>query len=145
MKEIEDYIVVSDNYKCYLSEKIIDKSFENLAELDDDFMMTYLAENTVDANDILTKSIEYIRRLQLTPVIFGSAKLKMGIELLLNRIVDLHSFECNDDLPSSARVFKVEYDAKHGRLAYLRLFSGNIKNKESIWSQYLEKEITSLI
>jgi ribosomal protection tetracycline resistance protein len=46
-----------------------------------------------------------------------------------------------DDKAPAAKIFKVEYDPKLGRLAHFRLYSGALKSKDTIQSQQLEKEV----
>ncbi|MGB1031590.1 MAG: hypothetical protein ACPGWM_03190, partial [Flavobacteriales bacterium] len=75
-------------------------------------------------------------------VLFGSAKMNLGIEELLDTVV-LYGKNYTDQLiqEASAKVFKIEFDAKMGALAHVRMYSGALKNKDSVWSEQLQKEI----
>ena len=125
----------------YISEPILEKSFENLAELDEAFLEDYLEGNVSDFKAILKKGKAQIKTQNLVGLLFGSAKMDLGIEALLNTISTLYQFPKSTENVSSAKVFKVEYDAKLGRLAHVRLYSGYLKNKNTIWSQNLGKEL----
>jgi ribosomal protection tetracycline resistance protein len=124
----------------YLETPIIEKSFENLAELDEAFLMDYLEENTSDLQAIFEKANLQIQAQKLVGVLFGSAKMDLGIEPLLNSISTLFPAKSIAPTQPSAKVFKVEYDPKLGRLAHVRLYGGDLKNKDTIWSQQLEKD-----
>ena len=97
--------------------------------------------NTNDLASIFSIAAQQIQAQQLVGLYFGSAKLDLGIHALLD---GLATFFIPKTLPRpepSAKVFKVEYDPKLGRLAYARLYSGQLQNKDTIWSQQLEKEL----
>lgn len=133
-------VVEFANIKPYLSTPIIEKSLENLAELDEEFLENYLEGNTNDLVGILNKAKAQIQDQKLIGFFFGSAKMDLGIEALLAGITTLFKpINITQNIPS-AKVFKVEYNAKLGRLAYARLYSGSLKNKDTIWSQHLQKD-----
>ena len=132
-----DFLAMQD----YISEPIIEKSFENLAEFDEAFLEDYLEGNTNDLVAILEKGKAQIQTRNLVGLLFGSAKMDLGIETLLETITTLFKAKKIEQNTASAKVFKVEYDKKLGRLAHARLYSGNLKNKDTIWSQNLEKEL----
>jgi ribosomal protection tetracycline resistance protein len=134
-------VIDFENVQEYISEPILEKSFENLAELDEAFLVDYLEGNVSDLMAILKKAKEQIQARKLIGLLFGSAKMDMGIGALLDTISTLYKAkEPTEDTPS-AKVFKVEYDAKLGRLAHVRLYSGQLRNKDTIWSQNLRKEL----
>ena len=135
--KVIDFLAMQD----YISEPIIEKSFENLAEFDEAFLEDYLEGNTNDLAAVLEKGKAQIQAQNLVGLLFGSAKMDLGIETLLETITTLFKAKKIEQKTASAKVFKVEYDKKLGRLAHARLYSGNLKNKDTIWSQNLEKEL----
>ncbi len=125
----------------YLTKSVLEKSFENLAELDDSFLEDYLEGNTNDLAAVFEKAKPQIKAQKLIGILFGSAKMDLGIDALLDTMTTLFvPEEITEDVPS-AKVFKVEYDAKLGRLAHARLYSGHLQSKDVIWSQHLEKDL----
>jgi ribosomal protection tetracycline resistance protein len=114
---------------------------ENLAEHDEAFLEQYLEGDTTDLESILEKGIQNIKSGKLYGALFTSAKLGLGIESLLNSISNLFSKEINYHSNPSAKVFKVSFDKKKGRLAYIKSFGDTIKTKDLIHSQNLDKEI----
>ena len=125
----------------YLSSAIMEKSLENLAEFDDDFLEEYLDGDINDLQKVLKKAHLQVQTQNLVGLLFGSAKLDLGIDMILNKVATLFNANSNIFNTPSAKVFKVEYDEKMGRLAHIKLYGSIIKTKDVIWSQYLQKDI----
>ncbi len=134
-------IIDFSNLIAYQSSYIIEKSMENLAEVDESFFADYLEGNTSDLIDILSKSKLAIGRRELTPVLFGSAKMHIGIDGLLDEIIGGDRLGEAKSENLNARVFKVEYDLKLGRLAHVRVFSGSFETKDIILSSGTYNEV----
>lgn len=125
----------------YLSHPVIEKSFENLTDYDDTFLEAFLNDTLPELKTIQQKAIRQITSQKLVPLLFGSGKLDMGITTLLDTITSVFKTNTPNITSNSAKAFKVEYNSRYGRLAHVKLYSGYIKNKDSIWSQQLEKDI----
>lgn len=125
----------------YWDAPILEKSFENLAELDEAFLEDFLEGNVGDLGAVLRKAKLQMEAQKLVGVLFGSAKMDLGIEAVLDTIATLFEAKKTRQNGFSAKVFKVEYDAKLGRLAHLRLYGGSLKSKDVVWSQNLQKEL----
>ncbi len=124
------------------------KLVEALADLDDDFAVTFLESEEIGADKIR----EVVRRLVLasvaTPVLCGSAFKNTGVQPLLDAIVDylpspLEAQETlavdvvsgaqtavlvDDDTQPTALVFKILTDPHVGQLTFLRLYSGTVSS-----------------
>ena len=125
----------------YFNSPIVEKSFENLAELDEAFLEDFFDGNLSDLAAIFEKAKAQIQAQKLVALLFGSAKMDLGIEPLLNVITAFYKPKTiAQDVPS-AKVFKVEYEVKLGRLSHIRLYGGTLKSKDVIWSQNLQKEV----
>jgi len=118
-----------------------------LAEHDDIMMISYIEGHEVEPDEIK----QSLRRITLNnkgvPVMCGSALKNMGIQPLMDAIVDYlpsplevppvegtntrtgerTSREASDDAPFSALAFKVVTDPFVGRLVYFRVYSGKVK------------------
>jgi ribosomal protection tetracycline resistance protein len=129
------------NCSNHLHSKILDKSLENLAECDESFLEQYLEGETSDLPQILAKGKHQIKTGSLYGAVFGSAKLGLGIEELLNSISALIPQSESDFSTPVAKVFKVMFDEKKGRLAYIKSYGGTLKSKDVIRSQQLDKDI----
>jgi elongation factor G len=132
----------------------------NLAELDEQIMLLYLNGQDVSASQIKAA----IRRLTISncivPVLCGSALRDIGIQSLLDAIVDYlpspldippisatdpKSGEkilrlASDDEPFSALAFKTVFDPFMGRLVYLRVYSGKVKVGAQVLNSSIDKK-----
>ncbi|WKV13218.1 TetM/TetW/TetO/TetS family tetracycline resistance ribosomal protection protein [Marivirga harenae] len=120
---------------------ILDSSLENLAECDEAFLEKYLEANTGEMSTILAQAIPHIHNGSLYPVLFGSAKLGLGIEALLDQVEKLIPPPSHYFSTPAGKVFKVEFHEKLGRLAYIKSYGSLLKTKDSIPSQELGKDI----
>lgn len=125
----------------FLIKPVLEKSFENLAELDEAFLEDYLEGKIDDLFVVFKKAQKQIQAQKLNGLLYGSAKMDLGIKALLNQITTLFETNISTKKEPSAKIFKVEYDAKLGRLAHAKLFSGILKSKDIIWSQLMNKEV----
>lgn len=126
---------------AHLNSIILDKSMENLAEYDEAFLMDYLEGEVSDLRSVLEKGKENIKKGLLCGLVFGSAKLGLGIEDLLNSISSLIPEPKSYFSEPSAKVFKVMFHEKKGRLAYIKSYGAVLKSKNVIRSQELDKDI----
>lgn len=125
---------------AYLSNAILDSSLANLAETDDKLLEAYLDGNMGDLNSVLKQARAQIRERSLTPVVFGSAKLHLGISELLDALLLLP--KANEAInETAARVFKTSFEAKLGRLAHIRSYGTPIRAKDSIWLERQQQEV----
>jgi ribosomal protection tetracycline resistance protein len=71
------------------------------------------------------------KRGQVYPVYFGSAITGAGIEPLVAGIADLLPAATGDaEGPVSARIFKIERGSNSEKIAYVRMFSGTVRNRD---------------
>jgi ribosomal protection tetracycline resistance protein len=71
------------------------------------------------------------KRGHVHPVFFGSAITGAGIEALMAGIADLLPAATGDpDGPVSGRIFKIERGANAEKIAYVRMFTGTIRNRD---------------
>lgn len=114
---------------------------ELLAENNDEILELFLSGEKIEDGLIQKAYSEQISKAQVFPVLFVSAKVGLGIELLLDRLVEyceLWKAESGEDL--EAIVFKISQDAQLGKLAHIRLFSGKITKKQLVYNQRLGEE-----
>ncbi|MDB4286147.1 TetM/TetW/TetO/TetS family tetracycline resistance ribosomal protection protein [bacterium] len=125
----------------HMDATILDKSMENLAECDETFLADYLEGETSDLRKIIEKGKKNIKTGSLYGSLFGSAKLGLGIEELLNSISTLIPQSKSYFSTAAAKVFNVMFHEKKGRLAYIKSYGGVLKSKDVIRSQQLDKDI----
>lgn len=133
---------------------------ETIADGHDDILMLYLEGEDIP-QDVLIEAIkEATLSRRVTPVLCGSAFKNMGVQMLLDAVVDFlpsplerplitgHSNKGeelhrkpDDQEPFCGLVFKVMSDPYVGRLAYLRVYSGVIKTGGSILNVSQNKKV----
>jgi len=106
---------------------------ELLADFDDDIAEAYLAGSLPDTDVLHRKFREMIADASLTPVLCGSAVMGIGCAEMLGFITNFMP-----DAPRRAQdtlsgvIFKIDHDSVMGKTAYVRLFGGDLKNRDSI-------------
>jgi len=127
---------------------------EELADLDDDFALRYLEGEKIKADDIK----QQVRRATLlllgTPILCGAAFRNIGVQPLLDAVVNFLPspvevrrivarkldkdesvvVEISDQSQPTALVFKILTDPHVGQLAYLRLYSGVVESGMQLYN-----------
>lgn len=115
---------------------------ENLAEFDEAIMEKYLEEQELTNDEIKGAINANTTPEKIVPVFCGIAKNGIGMEELLNGVINfLPPATVNDQAPLSALVFKIEHHKTDGRLAHIRIFEGLLNSKDSVYFPSHEKEI----
>lgn len=122
---------------------------EIVAEGKDELMEEFFDKGTLSEEHMVAGLKEAIAADKLFPVLCGSALLNIGADLLLNFIVDFFPSPAgrsvtahangqeitrvvSDDDPAAAFVWKTLADPFAGRVSYLKVFSGVIKNDDHL-------------
>ena len=134
-------LVEFTNCENYIDSIILDNSMENLAECDEKFLEQYIDGEITNLEQVLEKGKHHIRSGTLYPALFGSAKLGLGITDLLDSISSLVPIQKSYYASVAAKVFKVQFDDKKGRLAYIISYGRLLKSKDLIHSQDLDKDV----
>jgi elongation factor G len=127
---------------------------EQVAELDDELIEKFLEEQEITKDDIKRVLRKATIEGSATPVLCGSALKNKGVQVLLDAVIDYLpspldieavkgtspkndeaiTRETNDAEPLSALVFKIVTDPYVGRLAYIRVYSGILKQGEMAYN-----------
>lgn len=132
---------------------------EYVAELDEDLLESYMENTDVSEKDLL----EAIRRTtisgKLVPVLCGSSLKNKGVQPLLDSVIEYLPSpidvpavtgispkseekvlrEASDFEPLSGLVFKMVTDKFVGKLAFLRIYSGQLKKGQNIYNPRTRK------
>ncbi|MBB5852316.1 GTP-binding protein [Amycolatopsis umgeniensis] len=106
---------------------------EQLAEHSDDFLAAYL-EDRVTAADYRAEVVRQTRLGVVSPVFFGSARSGEGIAELTSGIREFLA-GAGKPVPDDrlrAAVFKIERGRAHEKIAYVRVFSGEIGARDHV-------------
>lgn len=124
---------------------------EFVADADDAFALKYLEESVTERQAWLSVTQLFLKG-EAMPVFCGSAQLGMGVSQLLSFVAEtadnsrgeaaLGGAVQNADEPIlSGIVYKVTHDKSMGKIAHLRLFSGEVKSRGEITvSSFPEKQ-----
>ena len=125
---------------------------EALAEVDEELMELYLAEEEITLEQLKAGIRRVTLAGQLVPVLCGTALKNKGVQKLIDAIVDylpspedrpaiegvrsidgpIERREPNDDEPFCALAFKILADPFSGRLAFLRVYSGRLEAGKTV-------------
>lgn len=132
---------------------------EKLADFDEGIMEKYLDEQEISPGEIRKALRDAVLALQLVPVLCGSAFKNKGIQPLLNAVtwylpspVDVPQVEGEDKngapfvrkLERSEKfcglIFKLQSDPFIGNLAFIRVYSGELKIGEKVYNPLKRKK-----
>jgi translation elongation factor EF-G len=120
---------------------------EAVSEQDEALLMQYLEDGEVPVRRLRDSLVKQIHECQLYPVHYGSAIEGTGMKELLNGVVSLLPSPAGEaDGPLSGIIFRLERDKTMGKVAYVRLYSGTLKNRDSVLNRTknLEEKISQI-
>ena len=121
---------------------------EKTADFDEDLMLNFLEDREISVKSIKSALRKGVLKLEIFPVLVGSALKHKGIHPLLDAVLDylpspldippvkgvdpkdeetILERKPSEDQPLSALAFKVVTDQHVGRLVYLRVYSGKLE------------------
>ncbi len=126
---------------------------EALAEVDENILERYLADEPVAVPEIRAALRQGTIDLKLVPVLLGSAFKNKGVQPLLDAVVDylpspvdippvkgltpkgeVVERPAEDGAPLAALAFKLWFDPYVGHLTFLRIYSGVLNSGSSVWN-----------
>ncbi|WP_138753866.1 GTP-binding protein [Paenibacillus sinopodophylli] len=120
---------------------------ETVAERDESLLFHYLDSGSLPREELRKRLPVLAQSGELFPVLFGASNRGIGIEPLMQAMVTLLPAPLAiADGPLSGVVFRIERDSAMGKIAYVRLYSGMIRNRDSIpnVTQQIEEKITQI-
>ena len=141
------------------AERWRDTMLERLAEHDEQIMISYLEGHEVGPDEIRKAVRRGAIANEFTPIFCGAALKNMGVQRLLDGIVDYLPSPVDvppitgrrpdgvdvarppaDDAPLAALTFKIVTDPYVGRLAYTRVYSGVLRTGDSVTNTSRHKQ-----
>lgn len=129
------------------AQSALDACHAILAEHDEALFASYVEGHSPDVALLQNCLQQQTHAAQAVPVLFGASLKGIGIPELMDAIVTyLPAPKGSLDDPLAGVIFKLERDKSHGRVAYVRLFSGQIKNRDSVRNktQGLEEKVNQI-
>ena len=133
---------------------------EQIAELDDEVLEKYLEGETLTLEDLKKALRKGVLESKVNPVFCGTSLRNKGVQVVLDAVVDYlpspldipavkaHRLSDGSEVmrhadntePLSALVFKIVTDPYMGRLAYIRIYSGKIKQGTQVLNSSKDKK-----
>ena len=137
-----------------LAQEYREKLMEAISDCDDKVMEKYLAGKEVSAEEIITAIRKGALDLKITPIHCGAAFKNKGVQQLLDAVVRYLPSPCDvppvqginpnsqeeivrkpeDSEPLSALAFKIMTDPFVGQLAFVRVYSGELKSGSYVYN-----------
>ncbi len=132
----DDMKDIVENYRVQLTEAAV--------ENDDALMMKYLDGEAISADELRAAVCAGVRNNALIPVLAGSAAKNIGVQLLLDTIIEMtpsasDTIQAMKELNhtgSAAFIFKTFEDPQRGRISAIRVFKGTLKPDLHLWNPH---------
>jgi ribosomal protection tetracycline resistance protein len=117
---------------------------ETVVEFDDALFDSYLNGEVLKFSSLDMVLRNAIYKAEIYPVLYGSAKLALGIEFVLDAILDYLPRPTIIGNELQGIVFKTYHLKGEGKVSAIRLFSGELKSRANLWnaSKSLEDKIS---
>jgi len=122
-------------------------SVEKIANVDDSILGLFLEEKEIPENLLQDALKKRIAKVEFFPLLFGSAKLQLGINHLLEIILEhLPPPIITENEQVSALIYSLTHQDKIGKTAFVRMFQGQLKVRDLVQnhSKGIEEKITQL-
>ncbi len=142
---------IPENYR-EAAETMRAEMIEKIVEIDDYLTEKYLMEEEITADELLGALRAGTLANTIQPVLCGSALKNKGVQMLLDRVIDLlpspldvppvkgtHPYSdeplerhADNSEPLAALIFKIVTDPYVGRLAFVRVYSGVLRSGSTL-------------
>jgi len=114
---------------------------ESVVENDDDLLNRFLEGESCGFEELDNALATGTSHCQHYPVLLGVAKNSIGVKPLLDAIIRyLPAAETDENAPLSGVVFRIDHTEKLGRVAAVRLFSGQISTRDPVQNSTRDAE-----
>ncbi|WP_379154910.1 GTP-binding protein [Paenibacillus sp. sgz5001063] len=120
---------------------------EALAERDEELLEVYMSGAPLDMTAWKKQLIAKTTSGKLFPLVYGVAAKGLGITQLLDAMTDYFPRAGgNPELPVSGIVYNIQRDKSMGRMAFVRLYQGTIRNRDTVmnYSQDVQGKVTQI-
>ncbi|WP_213619577.1 translation factor GTPase family protein [Paenibacillus sp. J22TS3] len=120
---------------------------ESIAEADEQLLERYLDGESVSLSEWKRQAQRLSRNGEVYPVLFGASNKGIGIPGLMDAITDYLPGPGGDpEAPPSGVVFKIEQGKSAGKMAFVRLYEGTIRNRDVIRNvtRQVEEKVTQI-
>ena len=119
----------------------------SIVDQDEDLMRRYIEGEHIPEIELQQRFQSLTQSGQLFPICFGSSHKDIGVRELLDTIVEyLPSPKGDDEATLAGIIFKIERDNTMGRIAYVRLYQGSLRNRDLVHNvtQDIHEKVTQI-
>ncbi|AZN38680.1 GTP-binding protein [Paenibacillus albus] len=120
---------------------------ETVAEQDETLLEAYLDGQSISGEQLEAALVDGAHRCRLFPVLFGASGRGIGVEALLDAVVEyLPGPGGSEESAVSGVIFKMERDPVMGKIAYVRLYDGVLRNRDVVlnYSRDVQDKVTQI-
>ncbi|MEK8211774.1 translation factor GTPase family protein [Paenibacillus sp. FSL L8-0463] len=143
----QEYTGASDLWQAGADAAARTELLEALAERDERLLELYMSGGSPDLA-VWKKHLQAEAASgRMFPLVYGVAAKGLGITELLDAMTDYFPRAGGDaELPVSGIVYNIQRDKSMGRMAFVRLYDGTIRNRDTVknYSQNVESKVTQI-
>jgi len=120
---------------------------ESLAERDEELLERYMSGEAPGLEEWKRHLAEGTASARLFPLVYGAASKGIGVTELLDAMLQYLPRAGGDaEKPVSGIVYNIQRDKNMGRMAFVRLYEGTIRNRETVlnYSQDSQGKVTQI-
>ena len=121
--------------------EVKEQSIEHILDVDEALFERFMNSETISDTDYLNSAKTLTAENKITPIYTGIAKNNIGVTELLDGIIEFCPTSMATELKTlSAYVFKLEHHKVFGVMAHVKVFSGELTSKSTIFNHTHELE-----
>ncbi|UQZ35185.1 GTP-binding protein [Paenibacillus sp. PK3_47] len=143
----QDYTGAADLWSEEAAPEARTELLEALAERDEELLDVYMSGRPPEPAVWKPYLKERSARGQMFPMVYGAAARGLGITELLDAMTDYFPRAGGDaEQPVSGIVYNIQRDKNMGRMAFVRLYEGRIRNRDTVtnYSQDVQVKVTQI-
>ena len=120
---------------------------ETLAERDEELLDKYMSGEAISLDTWKKHLTAAVSSATLFPVVYGAAARGIGVTELLDAMLQYFPRAGGDiEQPVSGIVYSIQRDKAMGRMAFVRLYEGRVRNRETVlnYTQNTQEKITQI-
>jgi ribosomal protection tetracycline resistance protein len=120
---------------------------ERIIESNETLLNRYLEGVTPAFEELDRQFSRLVQKAEVYPLLTGSAKMGVGMTALLDFVARYFPAPAGSvEKPLSALVYSIGHDKIMGKIAFIKIFNGSVKNREVIFNatSWVEEKITQV-
>jgi ribosomal protection tetracycline resistance protein len=143
----QEYIGAADLWSDGADEAARAELLEALAERDEELLELYMSGRTTDLARWKRELAVRTAAGSIYPLVYGIAAKGLGIPALLDAMIEYFPRAGGDaEQPVSGIVYNIQRDKSMGRMAFVRLYEGTLRNRDTVmnYTQDVQGKVTQI-